>query len=172
MNKWIFILIALFVQQSAMLNGVLLHFYQTSHLIWLIHLLFIIATCIDILVGYYIGIHTQKMLIGNRVIKFVHKIMDYLHEYTNKHHQGFALFLLGCFSLPHLNGFAAAWARIPLKRSFFMLFLGNMVSYVIYWILIIGLMAFIPNPIIAFGILIVTVYLIAFILEKTGIINL
>ncbi len=172
MNKWIFILIALFVQQSAMLNGVLLHFYNAHHLIWLIHILFIVATCIDIAVGYFIGIHTRKLMITNRIVKFIHRMVDHLHNYVAKREQHVALFLLGIFSFPHINGFVAAWARIPLKRAFLMLFLGNMAGYVVYWLLIIGVMTFIPNPWIAFGVVIALVYIIVFILEKTGVIDL
>lgn len=172
MNKWIFILVALFVQQSVMLNGVLLHFYQAHHLIWLIHILFVTATCLDIFIGYFIGTHTRKLLIKNRVVMFVHRMVDHLHNYVGKREQHLALFLLGCFSFPHINGFVAAWARIPLKRAFWMLFLGNVVGYVVYWLLIIGVMAFIPNPWIAFGLVIILVYIIVFILEKTRVVDL
>lgn len=172
MNKWIFIFIALFLQQSVMLNGVLLHFYQERHLIWLIHILFVVATCIDILVGYFIGSHTKKLFISNRFVKFIHHMVDHLHNYVAKHAQNLALFLLGCFSFPHINGFVAAWARISLKRAFLMLLLGNMVGYVIYWLLIIGVMAFVPNPWIAFVCVIMVVYLIGYILHRTGLVDL
>lgn len=172
MNKWIFILIALFVQQSVMLNGVLLNAYNEQRLIWLIHILFIVATCFDISVGYFLGIHTRKVFISNRFVKFIHRMVDHLHNYVAQHAQNVALFLLGCFSFPHINGFVSAWARIPLKRAFLMLFLGNMAGYVVYWLLIVGVMSFIPNPWVAFTIVILLVYFIVFVLKRTGIIDL
>ena len=57
MKLWILLTLTFLIQEPITSSGILFEAYQHHYNIWLIHLLFSVATLFDIIVGYYVGIY-------------------------------------------------------------------------------------------------------------------
>ncbi|MDB5188911.1 MAG: hypothetical protein JWM92_509 [Candidatus Nomurabacteria bacterium] len=158
MKQWPWVILILFVQETVTLNGLLVKTHQWDYSIWIITLLFIIATTVDIIIGYAIGRYAKKRFNNGKVKAFAVKWSLRLTAYMGKHQRKIYLVLLGYFSFPYLNAFITAWLDISFAESFFYLFVGNMIFYITSWLLVLGITSIVPNPFIAFiAVILVTI---------------
>ena len=143
---WLFILIALFVQEPASTDAAI---FQIRHLhlnLFLINLIWFVATCIDIYGGYKIGKWVQ---IRFQEKKFIRKSKEWatkIEHFVGLKGEKFALVLLGIINFPYLNSFLISWTEIPFKNAFVLIFIGDALYWSIEWGINIGIRGFFTDP--------------------------
>lgn len=146
MKRWLVILLILFVQETVTLNGLLAKVFQGEYSIFIITVLFVFATVVDIFIGYGIERYVKKRWNKGKVKAFAKSWSARLFSYVGKRGVRFYLLLLGYFSFPYLNAFITAWLDIPFWDSFWYLFAGNIIFYISVSLLVLGITSVIPNP--------------------------
>lgn len=154
MQNWLLVILILFVQEVVALNALIFQTDQGRYNVWAIHGIFLAATIIDIYVGYRIGHIAKHKWSKGKVLTFVEKMTARFDKAVTISGRKFAIVVLGSLSFPYLNAFIAAWLNMTMKESFFLLVLGNIISYAVGWALVLGVGAVIPNPLIAMPVLI------------------
>lgn len=149
MKQWLLIILIVFLQETVTLNGLLVKAHQGDYSIWVITGLFVIATAIDIVVGYVVGKRVKHHWNKGGIKLFATKWSHRFNLYIGKHGRKIYLLLLGFFSFPYLNAFITAWLNVPFWESFWYLFFGNMIFYVTSLLLVLGITWLIPNPLVA-----------------------
>lgn len=155
MQLWSLLTLVFLIQEPISTTGVLLRAYELHYNIWLIHLLFIIATVVDVVIGYYIGIFIKNRF---KESKFV--------TYLDKKAEGFSKFLGGkgkimtlVFYVPLLFPISiilVPWFDISLTEALIYIFLGELIFWYAYvWLLVLGVNSFASNARNAFYIIIV-----------------
>lgn len=165
-KAWLLAIGILLVQEVVSLNALLLETHHGHYELWLIHSIFVAATVFDIWTGDYAGRYAKKKITKGKVVAFAQKISDRFHRSVGRSGRRAALLLLGTLSFPYVNSFVSAWLDIPLRESFGFLFLGNMISYTMYWIIVLGVSSVIPNPFIAFPIMVTILGTVLFIAKR------
>lgn len=146
MKQWLVVLLIVFVQETVTLNGLLLKTAQGGYSLWSITFLFIIATVIEIMIGFTIAQHVKKRLHNGKVKDFATRWSLRFKAYIGKHGRKVYLLLLGYFSFPYINSFITTWLDIPFWESFWYLLIGNMIFYTTSWLLVLGIATIVPNP--------------------------
>jgi len=161
MKQWLLIVLIVLIQETVTLNGLLVKARQTGwYSIVLITLLFIVLTVIDIIIGHVVGTYVKKTFNKGGVKTFASKWSRLFKAYIGKHGKKIYLLLLGYFSFPYLNSFITSWLNIPFWDSFWYLFFGNMLFYLTSLLLVLGITSIVPNPIVAFTMVIILTILI------------
>lgn len=150
---WIFVAFALITQEVISLNAVIFAAHAHRLPVVLIHVLFVLATIIDIVIGYAIGAYARKKLTRGKITSFAEKWSARFASYAGKKGRWVALLILGNFSFPYINAFLAGWLEMPFIESFIFLFLGNIVWYGFLWLIVLGVVSAVPNAWIAFPII-------------------
>ena len=163
--KIIFLLAGVFIQELVVLNAVLFATLQGTYPALLVHTLFVIATIIDIVVGFYVGKYLRKKTIHTRVTSYIQEQSKRFSFKKNKHHRWLILFLLGNFSFPYLNAAIAGYLDVPFWESAFFNFLGNMVFYVSLWFLVTAVSSVIKNIYVAFAIIVAAVIIVTMVVR-------
>ncbi len=146
MNTYLLLFLAFLLQEPISTNVLLLHAYQSHHLVWVIHLLFVIATLCDIAVFYYLGVLTHQKYKDHKFVLAIKKRTESFLSYLGKNNTRFALFLYGPIIFP-LSAFIAPWVEISFWDSFIFLFLGDLLFwYGALWFLVLGVKTLFPDP--------------------------
>lgn len=159
--NWLFIAFALITQEIVSLNAVIYEVHRHHFHVWLFHILFALATIVDMLIGYAVGRYSRKKVTRGRVAAFADKWSARFHSYVGVRGRKVALFLLGGFSFPYVNAFIAAWLGMPFAESMLFLFIGGMTWYIATWLFVIGVATAIPNPWVALGAIVAVTVLLA-----------
>lgn len=149
MKQWLVVILIVFVQETVTLNGLLLKATQGEYSLWVITSLFIIATLIEIVIGFLIARYVKKTLHNGKIKDFATRWSVRFKAYIGKHGRKVYLLLLGYFSFPYLNAFITTWLDIPFWESFWYLVIGNMIFYTTSWLLVLGIATVVPNPVFA-----------------------
>lgn len=163
MKQWPLVLLIVFIQESVTLNGLLVKTYQGRYSIVFMTLLFVLATCIDILVGFWLGKYAKHRWNKGKVRVFARKWAGRFYTYVGKRGSKVYLLLLGYFSFPYLNAFIASWLDIPFMESFWYFFFGDLILYATSWLLVLGVTSIVPSPFLAFVVVIIITIVIIFI---------
>jgi membrane protein YqaA with SNARE-associated domain len=134
------------IQEPISSDAVLLEAYQNHYNVWIIHALFVVATLLDILVGYWIG----KWLQGrSRNGRYMQRFIDWTRSastFAGKYGEYLFLFIWGPYLFP-LSTLVAPWLEIPLWKTLTFLFLGDLVFwYGSEWLIVLGVKSAIPDP--------------------------
>jgi membrane protein YqaA with SNARE-associated domain len=134
------------VQEPVSTDAILLEAYQYHYNVWIIHLLFIIATLLDIVVGYAIGKWLQRRFSENKVMqRFVHWARSVSGPGT--YGQYLFLFVWSTVLFP-FSAVLAPWLDIPFWRTLVCMFIGDLVLwYGVEWLVVLGVKTFVPDPI-------------------------
>ena len=162
MFSYIVAFMILLVQEMVLFNGLLFATHHGDYNIWIIHLFFILATILDIWIGYRAGLFAKKRVTKGRFVNMAERGSKKFHDYTGKHGRKAALFILGHFSFPYLNAFVSAWLDITLNEAMIFIFLGNLSYYIFTWLLVLGFAKIMPNPIVAFAGMVAVSVLVVF----------
>ena len=146
MRLWIFIIFVFIVQEFVSTNTVLFEVRQYHYNIWLVHLIFILATLFDIWLGYFLGKWLQKTLKQNRLMVWTSKWANKINNFMGKKGNRFSLILLGASNYPYLDSFLVSWLEVPLKDVFLYLLIGELIWYAIEWLFVLGIKTIVPNP--------------------------
>jgi membrane protein YqaA with SNARE-associated domain len=146
------------VQEPISSGGGLLEAYQHHENVWIIHLLYIVATTIDIVVGYYVGKLIQVRLKESKFFLYAKRKADAFTASQGNMSRRIALLLYGPILFP-ISAFITPWLDIPFSEAFIFLFLGDLLFwYGPEWLVVLGIKSFIPDPTIAlYGVLILII---------------
>lgn len=145
MKSWLIAISILIIQEVVLFNGLLLKTYQGAFPIIIITIIFLLATVFDIAIGFYFGKYLKNHWRNKKLIEKVKNWSENFQNLVGTKGRRVALFLLGYFSFPYLNGLIASWLNFPVKESFLYIFLGNVFSYIVSLAIIGGLGAIIGN---------------------------
>ena len=143
---WFLIIIALFIQEPASTDAAIFQVRNLHLNFWLVNLLWLIATFIDIYFGYKIGKWVQLKFKEKKIIKKSQKWASRIEDFVGKKGEKFALVLLGIINFPYLNSFLMSWTEIPFKNAFFLIFIGDVLYWSIEWGINIGVRGFFKDP--------------------------
>ena len=157
--KFIFLFVGLILQEMFTLNALVFATHQGLYPPLLIHVLFLIGTIIDIVVGFYLGKFLNTKSSHSKISIYIQKVAGKFEIHTNKYKRWFALFLLGNFSFPYVNSCIAGYLGMSFWESSFFIFLGNMLYYASIWLLVLGIGIFVQKAqyglLIGFGIILI-----------------
>ncbi len=157
----IIIILALIVQEPATTDATLFQARQNHFNILLIHLIWLIATCIDIFLGFYLGKWIQKTFKGSRFEVFSNKWADKIERFIGRNGEKFVLILLGIINFPYINSFLASWLKLSFRNIFILIFIGDTIWYAIEWAINLGVRSLIPDPHLALYIIVGTALILS-----------
>lgn len=129
------IILALFVQEPASTDAAIFQIRELHLNLWFVHSLWLAATVIDIAVGYKLGKYFQTRYLGSAVIQKIKRWTYALEEFVGRKGEVFAIILIGIINFPWLNAFFVSWLRVPFKRLFWLLLFGDLIYWIIAWMI-------------------------------------
>jgi len=144
MLLWLFITIVLLGEEFASSTAVFLVAYHAHINIWIIHGIWLVAVIVDILVGYALGKYAEKSFATSRFEKWMEKSAALIEKRIGTRGESFSLIVLGFLNFPYVNSFAAAWLTLPFWEMFFSIFIGSLFWYIFEWMVVIGIITFVP----------------------------
>ncbi len=164
--NWFFIIFAIMGQEVISLNAMVFGVYHLHFHVGLINILFMLATILDIFVGFFLGKYIHRKIKHGKIIAFVEKWSTRFHKHAGKSGRKVAFILLGSFGFPYVNGFLASWVCMPFLEALIFIFIGNMLWYGTIWLITLGTVSTVPNPWIAICIIIGVTLLIHTIVKR------
>ncbi len=143
--KSILAFLILLVQETVTFTSLIFATHRGVYPVFLINILFLVATTVDIFVGYFIGVFFKKKFLNSKIAKWVDTTAKSFSLHENKYKRWVVLFLLGNFSFPWINAIIAGYLEFPFWESALFNFLGDMVWYVSIWLIVIGVGAIFKN---------------------------
>ena len=168
-GKVLFIFAGLFVQEIISLNALIFATHHGLYSPMLIHLLFVVATIFDIIIGFFIGIFLRKKTCNTRVTAYIQKLSDRFALGTKKYRRWLVLLLLGNFSFPYINSCIAGYLDMPFWESSLFIFIGDIVWYATIWLVVLGISSVVKNLYIAFIVVIIIGFLSFIFLRKINV---
>src|SRR5258706_15183718 len=111
MKLYLLLFLAFLAQEPVSSNAILLEAYQYRYNILIIHSLFIIATILDAIIFYYLGLLTHKKFPKSKVVLYANRKSESFLKFAGKSGQRFTLFLYGPIIFP-ISAFIAPWIEI------------------------------------------------------------
>ena len=145
-NTWLFIILALFVQEPTTTDAAIFHVRQMHINIFLINFIWIFATVFDIWFGYKIGQWVQQRFQNTKFGVWSFKWAGRVENFIGRKGEKSALILLGIINFPYVNSFLASWSKISFKNIFTLIFIGDAIYWGIAWGINIGVRSFIIDP--------------------------
>jgi membrane protein YqaA with SNARE-associated domain len=157
MQIYLLLFVLFIIQEPVSSDAILLEAYQNHYNVWIIHALFVVATLLDIAVGYWIGKWLQERYAESSHMR---RFMEWARKastFAGKYGEYLFLFIWGPYVFP-LSTLIAPWIEIPFWKTFVFLFLGDLVFwYGSEWLIVLGVKSAIPNPLQAlYGVVIVS----------------
>ena len=157
MSLWLLLFLAFIPQEPVTSNALLLKVYQLHYNMWFVHLLFVVATILDILVGYCLGVYFYRHFEKSKVAIYAKEKAEQFKTFAGNQSLNIAFLIYGPIIFP-LSAFIAPWLGVSFWSTFIYLFIGDLIIwYGGEWLLVLGI-NFIPDPELAlFGILFLSV---------------
>jgi membrane protein YqaA with SNARE-associated domain len=151
------LLFVLFIaQEPVSTDAVLLEAYQNHYNVWIIHALFVVATVLDIVVGYYFGAWLHRRFSENKMMR---RFADWARSISGRGTYGEYLYLIvwSWVAFP-FSAVLAPWLDISFKRTLIYMFIGDLIFwYGSEWLVVLGVKTFVPNPLDAlYGVVLVS----------------
>ncbi len=162
MKHWLIAIIILVFQEVVSLNALIFETHRGAYNPWTIHIIFLFVSAFDIWIGFVAGRWVQKKYHNGKIIRFVQKWSDRFEAYAGKKGKRAALLVLGFISYPYINSFIASWLDVSFAEMFIFIFIADVLWYIAAWLVILGVTAFVPNPVYALLIVIALSLLIVF----------
>ena len=138
--------IAFLFQEPISSSAILLYVYQNGASIWTIHFLFLLATSIDIVIGYFLGKLIFQKYHDSKIGKYISMWVKKMEVYQKSKSSRFILFIIAIAVFP-VSSLFMPWFRISLARSFVLLLIGEIVFwYSITWLTVLGVNDSVVNP--------------------------
>ena len=143
---WLFILLALFVQEPTSLDAAIFLVRENHINLWFINFLWLVATTIDIVLGYALGKWMQKAFQETRFGKWAEKWAVRIENFIGTNGERFTIILLGIINFPWLNAFLVSWLRLTFRNIFILIFIGDAIYWGIAWAINIGVRNYVADP--------------------------
>lgn len=114
----IFIIFAIFIQEPASTDAAIFQIREYQLNLWCVHGFWLLATIIDIYVGYKVGKYVQNTFSKSVTVQKIQKWTRALEQFIGRRGEVFAIVLIGIINFPWLNAFLVSWLRIPFKKLF------------------------------------------------------
>jgi len=176
MKLYLLLFAVFLVQEPISSNAVLLEAYQYHYNIWIIHLLFVTATLIDIFVGYYLGVMLHKRFSENRFVSYIRRKAESFMELMGKNGRRLVVFIYGPSVFP-ITAIVMPWIGVSFLESVSLLFISDLIFwYGGEWLVVLGVKTFLPDPQVALYaviglsivLLVASKYIKAYFLKKKG----
>jgi membrane protein YqaA with SNARE-associated domain len=144
--SWPVIVPIFFFQEFASVSAVLALAYRDGYNLLILHVLWVVATVVDISLGYFLGRYLGELVFKNS--RFGHVLERWAKKFEDrvgKSGQSFSLMLLGFVLSPYLAGFIVAWMELSFNDVLLFVALGDILWYLFAWAAVIGLTAAVPN---------------------------
>ncbi len=132
-NTWLFIILALFVQEPTTTDAAIFQVRQLHINLFLINFIWFVATVFDIWFGYKIGQWVQRRFQNTKFGGWSFKWAGRVESFIGRKGEKFALILLGIINFPYVNSFLASWSKISFKNIFTLIFIGDAIYWSIAW---------------------------------------
>ena len=146
MNTWLFIIGALFIQEPATMDAAIFVIREQHLNLWLINLLWVLATAIDITVGYAIGTWVQSASKGSRFAGWSERWAAKIEDFIGRRGERFAIILLGVINFPYLNALIVSWLKLSFRNIFILIFIGEAIYWGIAWAVNISVRNYVSDP--------------------------
>ena len=143
---WLFILLTLFVQEPTSTDAAIFLVRENHINLWLINILWLVATTIDIAVGYALGKWIQRTFQETRFGRWAEKWAVRIENFIGKNGERFTIILLGIINFPYLNAFIVSWLKLNFKNIFILIFIGDAIYWGIAWAINIGVRNYVADP--------------------------
>lgn len=146
MSLYVLLFLLFLVQEPISTDAVLLEAYQYHYNIWVIHALYVVATLLDITVGYWIGAWMHRRFSQK---EWAQKLVRKARIFTGAagKYGEYVFFFLGGPILFPLSTVVAPWLDFSFAKTLFFLFLGDLVFwYGSEWLVVLGVKSVIPDP--------------------------
>jgi hypothetical protein len=160
MKHWLIAIVILIFQEVVSLNTLIFETHQGAYTPWIIHLIFLIVSAFDIWIGFIIGRWVKRKYHTGKIIRFVEKWTARFEAYSGKKGKRIALLAFGFISSPYITSFIASWLDVSFAEMFVLIFFSDILWYIGTWLVIIGVTAFVPNPVHALIVIIIISLLI------------
>jgi membrane protein YqaA with SNARE-associated domain len=143
------------IQEPVSSDAVLLEAYQYHYNVWIIHALFVLATVLDIVVGYAIGKWLHGRFSDNPLMQRLVRWTRPFSGSAGKYGEYVFFFLAGPFLFP-LSALIAPWLDISFARTLVFLLLGDAIFwYAPEWLIVLGVKGTVTDPLAAlFGVIV------------------
>jgi hypothetical protein len=162
MNFWLLIILTLTIQEGLSVLAVLLKAYQLHYSLWIIHVIWLVVTSVQIGIGYVLGKWLQKRYAGMKFERWVNKHAKRLETSIHKSGENVALMLLSSIISPFIAAFLAAWLDITFLNVFMFALLGDLFWYASTWAYVLGATAILAKA--KYGLIIVLAIAFIFVL--------
>lgn len=142
---WWFIILSVIIQEPASTDAAIFQARSLHFNFLLVNSIWFVATALDIWLGYNIGKWAQKKF---QYTKFVTKSLLWvarLENFIGKRGENFAIIFVSVINFPYVNSFFGSWLKIPFKRLFFLIFIGDAIYWAIEWGINIGVRSVVTN---------------------------
>ncbi len=142
---WWFIILAVIFQEPASTDAAIFQ-ARTLHLNLLtINLVWLVATAFDIWLGYRVGKWVQTKFYGRKLITKFSILAGKFEDFIGKRGENFALIFVSVINFPYVNALIGSWLKIPFKKLFLLIFIGDAIYWLIEWGINIGVRSFVTN---------------------------
>lgn len=138
MKLWLLIIAVFLGQELITTNAVLLEAYKEGYPLWPIHILFIACTIFISWFCYFLGKWAQKRFGHTKIIRYSQTRALKINGFLGNSGQRMALFVLGFIGMVQAMAFLASWLDLSLSEVIFLLCLGDIIWYVIEWLVVLG----------------------------------
>lgn len=145
MGLWFFIIFSLIVQEPASTDATIFLVRENHINLILIHTIWLFATLMDITIGYIIGKWIQTKSKDTKVGIWAKQWAERIEYVIGKRGEYFAIILISIINFPYLNAFILSWLNIRFRKLLILIFLGDLIYWIIEWIINIGVRNNIQN---------------------------
>ncbi|MEI6352773.1 MAG: hypothetical protein WCO35_02450 [Candidatus Nomurabacteria bacterium] len=162
--KYLAFIIPILIIQEPVSTDTGIFFIRENHLnLFLINILFVLLSVLDITVAYFLGKYLQKRFSHKKIIIKSKTIASKLENFIGKKGEFFSLILIGIINTPYLDSFLASWLNIKFKKVLTLVLIGDVIWWCISWYINIKVRQNVSNPyaalyVVVFIALIITIF--------------
>ena len=138
MTLWLLLTVALVVQEGLSTTVLLLQAYQRHYPLYLIHILWLLLTILQIYAGYYLGKWIQKRFAGSKFESWMKKSTAKLEKMIGERGEAIALILISGIVSPAFAALGASWLEISFTKVLIFALIGDLLWYLSEWVTVIG----------------------------------
>lgn len=167
--QWLIITIVLVLQESASMGATMVLAYHGGLNLWLFNFIWVVATVMDVYIGFLVGRYLKVRSTGiTRFSRVAEEWSDRLGKYIGHAGRSLSLILLGLILFPYMAAFITSWLGIGLEETVVLIFIGNLVWYLIAWGAVLGATVFLPNIVTGIALAIILVIILNVIIVRLG----
>ncbi len=133
MTIWLYIVAAMLVQELAVVAAALGIAYQMGLNIFLVHGIWLVATIIDAIVGFKVGVWIRKRFATSAVARHAEGLAGSLERRISTNGRRLTLVIFGFLNFPYVNGFIGSWLSLSFADTLLFTLVGDFLWYLSIW---------------------------------------